>query len=194
MQLSFQWCYTRPPERPGIRAVRWKRVEGYQLTSSLVLFYLASAITLGGALGVVAVRGVVHSALWLLVSVMGAAGLFLLAAAWPLALVQVLVYGGAVAAVILLAVNAPADDRSSGAPDTARWPVAAIVAMATFGVLAASVLFSGARGGARQVVDFDVLAETLIEDWWGPVVIVALVLAAALVGAAAIVRSGAARE
>ena len=163
------------------------------MTSSLALFYLASAITLGGALGVVAVRNVVHSTLWLLVSVLGVAGLFLLVSSAPLALLQVLVYGGAITGVILLTLNFTGDDDAQSTPDTARWPVAALVAIATFGVLAASILFTGARGGGRQEVAFGVLGETVFEDWRVPVVIAALVLAAALIGTVAVVRSGARR-
>ena len=72
------------------------------MTISLVLFYLAGAITLGGALGVVMTRNIVYSAFSLLASLLGVAGLFLLAFAGLPALLQLLVYGGAVVVVILL--------------------------------------------------------------------------------------------
>ena len=45
---------------------------------SLVLFYVASAITLGGALGVVMTRNIVYASFALLAAMMGVAGVFLL--------------------------------------------------------------------------------------------------------------------
>ena len=57
---------------------------------SLVLFYIAGVITLGGALAVVTTRNIVYAAFGLLASLIGVAGLFLLAFAEFLALVQIL--------------------------------------------------------------------------------------------------------
>ena len=71
---------------------------------SLVLFYVASAITLGGALGVVMTRNIVYASFALLAAMMGVAGVFLLVFAEFLALVQILIYGGAVVIVLLFAL------------------------------------------------------------------------------------------
>mgnify|MGYP003314515235 CR=1 FL=1 len=45
--------------------------------TGVVLFYLAGALTLGGAVGVVGTKNVVHAALFLLASLLGVAGVFL---------------------------------------------------------------------------------------------------------------------
>ena len=74
------------------------------VTPSLVLFYIAGALTLGGALGVVMTRNIVYAAFALLAAMTGVAGVFLLMFAEFLALVQVLIYGGAVVIVILFAL------------------------------------------------------------------------------------------
>ena len=74
------------------------------MTISLFLFYLAGALTLGGALGVVMTRNIIYAAFALLATLMGVAGIFLLAFAEFLALVQVLIYGGAIVIVILFAL------------------------------------------------------------------------------------------
>ena len=74
------------------------------MSLSLVVFYFLSVVCLGGAIGVVVARNVVHAALLLLVSLMGVAGLFLLLLAEFLALVQVLIYGGAITIVVLFVI------------------------------------------------------------------------------------------
>ena len=59
------------------------------VTSSLILFYIAGVLTIVGAIGVVTTRNIVYAALALLVTLLVVAGVFLLAFAEFLALVQV---------------------------------------------------------------------------------------------------------
>ena len=66
------------------------------ITASLVLFYVAGALTLGGALGVVMSRHIVYAAFALLASLMGVSCLFRLAFADFLDRVPILISGGAV--------------------------------------------------------------------------------------------------
>jgi NADH-quinone oxidoreductase subunit J len=67
-------------------------------------FLLMAAATLGGALGVVLARKVFHSALFLVLSFMGVAGLYILLEAEFMAGVQVMVYVADIAVLILFAV------------------------------------------------------------------------------------------
>ena len=98
------------------------------VTSSLVLFYVAGALTLGGALGVVMTRNIVYAALALLVALVGVAGIFLLAYAEFLALVQVLIYGGAVVIVFLFALMLTRIEDFAHLSDNRQWPIAAVIA------------------------------------------------------------------
>lgn len=164
------------------------------MTSSLALFYLASAIVVGGALGVVMARGFASAASSLLVSLLGVAALFLLAAAQLLALVQVLVYGGAATGLILIARNLAGAEEVRRHSDGARWPPAAVVALAAFGFLAASVLLTGARAGEGQRVDLDVLVSAAFTDWAPPLVVAVAALAVALIGTVAVLRARGGRE
>jgi NADH:ubiquinone oxidoreductase subunit 6 (subunit J) len=68
------------------------------------IFPLLALVTLGGALGVATSRTIFTSALFLIVSFIGVAGLFLTLSAEFLAGVQVLIYIGAIAVLILFAV------------------------------------------------------------------------------------------
>lgn len=71
--------------------------------SSLV-FYVLAALTAGCALGVVLNKNTIHASFCLLLSLLGAAGLLVLLDAYLLAVLLVLVYAGAVAALFVFIV------------------------------------------------------------------------------------------
>jgi NADH:ubiquinone oxidoreductase subunit 6 (subunit J) len=69
-----------------------------------VIFVILAIITLISALMVVTSRNLLHSALWLIASFFGIAGVFILLQAEFLAIVQVLVYIGAISMLIVFAI------------------------------------------------------------------------------------------
>lgn len=71
---------------------------------SEILFYLFATLTAGSALAVVLNKNTIASALCLLVSLVGVAGLFVLLDAFLLAALMVFVYAGAVVALFLFIV------------------------------------------------------------------------------------------
>jgi len=75
-----------------------------ELTAESIVFLMVSAITLGGGLLVVSARNLFHAGLYLMVALLGVAGLFVLLTAPFLAGVQVVVYVGAIAILIILAI------------------------------------------------------------------------------------------
>lgn len=164
------------------------------MTPSLFLFYLAAALTLGGALGVVMTRNIVYAAFALLVSLVGVAGIFLLAFAEFLALVQLLIYGGAVVIVILFALMLTRVQDFAHLTDNKQWPLALVVAVAIFGLLAAAILGTRVQTGERQAIGIDVLGDSLFADWAVPFEVASLVLLVALIGAVVLVRGSGGKE
>ena len=164
------------------------------ISSSLVLFYIAGALTIGGALGVVMTRNIVYAAFALLLSLMGVAGVFLLAFAEFLALVQVLIYGGAIIIVILFALMLTRLEDFENLSDNRQWPIAAVAALAIFGLLAAAILNTSVQTTERQGVAFTDLGDTLFAQWAVPFEIASLVLLVALIGAIVLVRDDGDRE
>ena len=71
---------------------------------SNLLFYLFTFMTVGGALLVVMNKNAVNAAMFLLVSLVGVAGLFVLLDAALMAFVLLLVYAGAVVALFLFII------------------------------------------------------------------------------------------
>ncbi len=76
-----------------------------------VVFVISAAIVLGGGLGVVLQSNPVHAALSLIASFFGVAVLFVLQEAHFLALVQVVVYGGAIVVLFLFVIMLLGVDR-----------------------------------------------------------------------------------
>ncbi|MBX3520389.1 MAG: NADH-quinone oxidoreductase subunit J [Xanthobacteraceae bacterium] len=74
------------------------------MTVPAFFFYLFSAVAVASAFMVIAGRNPVHSVLWLILTFVNAAGLFLLIGAEFLAMILVVVYVGAVAVLFLFVV------------------------------------------------------------------------------------------
>jgi NADH-quinone oxidoreductase subunit J len=69
-----------------------------------IIFIILSVITLGSGLVVVIERNLFRAAIYLVVSLAGVAGLFVLLEAGFLAMVQIFIYAGAIAILIIFAV------------------------------------------------------------------------------------------
>jgi NADH-quinone oxidoreductase subunit J len=69
-----------------------------------IIFIILSAITLGSGLVVVTQRNLFRAALYLILSLAGVAGMFVLLEAGFLAVVQIFIYAGAIAILIIFAV------------------------------------------------------------------------------------------
>jgi NADH-quinone oxidoreductase subunit J len=74
------------------------------MTPTQVIFLISSALVLGGALMVVTRRNLVHAAFYLVVTLFGVAVFFILLEAGFLAAVQVVVYIGAIAILLIIGV------------------------------------------------------------------------------------------
>lgn len=155
----------------------------------LILFALVSVLTLGGAIGVVSTRNVVHAALFLLLSLLGVAGVYLLLFAEFLALVQVLIYGGAITIVVLFAVMLTRSSEYPRISDNRQWPLAVLVAVAVATVLGAAFWVAPQVPAQPQAPEFTRLAASLFTKWALPFEIASLVLLVALIGAIIIART-----
>jgi NADH-quinone oxidoreductase subunit J len=154
------------------------------------LFVLLSVFTLAGGLGVVLTRNVVHAALFLLLSLVAVAGIYLLLFAEFLALVQVLIYGGAIIIVLLFAIMLTRSSEYPRISDNPQWPLAAVAAIALAVVLGVAFWINSPSDTAPQSPPFTELANSLFTRWAIPFEIASLVLLVALIGAMIIARAG----
>ena len=155
-----------------------------------LIFYLVAAVTVIGALGVVLARNVVHAALFLILALLAVAAVFILLSAEFLAIVQVLIYGGAVTILILFAMMLTRVRDMPQALDGPQRPFAALAAGAFLGTSALAVVSTDWPGETEviTVVPFEELGQALFRTWAIPFEIASLVLLVALVGAIILAR------
>jgi NADH-quinone oxidoreductase subunit J len=156
-----------------------------------VLFHLFSFLMLACALLVVTRRNPVNSAMLLVLAFLFMAGLFVLARAWFLAAVQVLVYAGAVMVLFLFVIMLL--DVKEEARRRLRW-VAGTGALLAGGLLLLALVVAiregrccraaeGAAEGATAAV-----GKLLFTAWLLPFEIASVLLLAATVGVIALAR------
>ena len=159
------------------------------MDAGLVAFSFLVVLVLGGALGVVITRNVAHAALYLLMSLASVAGVFILLVAEFLALVQVLIYGGAITIVLLFALMLTRAEEFSNVRDNPQWAVAGVAAISIFGVLS-SVIFSNKLDVQQPIgPGLEELGAELFTNWVVPFEIASVVLLVALIGAIILARA-----
>ncbi len=159
-----------------------------------ILFVLFGGLTLVGGLGLVVTRNVVHAALFLLLSLSAVAGLYLVLLAEFLALVQVLIYGGAVIIVVLFAIMLTRNSEYPRISDNRQWPLAAITSLALAVIFGVAMWQSASSATDSNSPVFADLGNSLFTRWAVPFEIASIVLLVALIGALIIARSDSSRE
>ncbi len=158
-----------------------------------VIWWVFAAIIVGASLGVVVSGSVIHSAIFLILSLAGVAAMYLLLTVEFLALVQLLIYGGAVTVLILLALMLT---RQAGPGEKiringAQAPFGALVAGLLMAVLigvAASTSWPGDVSDKPRQIAIESISGRLFLDFGPPFVIASAVLLVALVGAIILAR------
>ncbi|MSQ15419.1 MAG: NADH-quinone oxidoreductase subunit J [Dehalococcoidia bacterium] len=160
------------------------------MTAFQLLFYLLSAASIVGGIGVVWSTNVVHSALFLVLSLSAVAGVFLVLFADFLALVQILIYGGAITILILFAMMLTRVADEAVVSDSPQKPWGVAAAAAFFGITAYAIYNTPWNVGtaAIQRVPFRDLGVSLFTQWAIPFEVASLVLLVGLIGAIIIAR------
>jgi NADH-quinone oxidoreductase subunit J len=161
------------------------------MTVLQVVFVIMALMTLGGAWGVVSARSVFNSALFLVLSFVGVAGLFVTLDAGFLAAVQLLIYVGAIAVLILFAImltRRVMDEQVRQVNE--QWGIAGTIAGLLFAALAvitfsAEWKVSNAAPPADSIV---ALGQALVGPYVLPFEIASIILLVALIGAIVIAR------
>jgi NADH-quinone oxidoreductase subunit J len=161
-------------------------VEGTGVT---IAFWVLAGFTIGSAGMVILVRNLFHAILFLILSFVGFAGLYITLSADFVAVAQILVYAGAIAVLMIFAVMlSPRSDRDNsenslqaGALILAGLMAAAVafIALETDWALAEREPFAGTASA---------IGDALLDPFVLPFEIAAVLLAAAMIGAIILVR------
>lgn len=165
--------------------------------AEFIIFFIVAAIALVGALGVVFARNPVHAALLLVSVLIAIAVMFLLQDAQLLALVQIIVYAGAIVVLFLFVIMLLGIDRHESLHDPVRSIRPAAIVLGVIG-LAEVLLLAG-----RQWVtgtpsgpglnegpggNIERVARALFTDFMWPFEVTALLLVVAVVGGVVLAR------
>jgi NADH:ubiquinone oxidoreductase subunit 6 (subunit J) len=158
-----------------------------------VLWWIFAVAIVAVSAGVVLSRSVIHSAIMLILSLAGVGAMYLFLTVEFRALVQILIYGGGVTVLILLALmltrmgQGGRLERVNGP----QMPFAVVAAGGLFAILALVALDTAWPGDVDDKpsnVTIELISERLFEDFGAPFVIASVLLLVALVGAIILAR------
>jgi NADH:ubiquinone oxidoreductase subunit 6 (subunit J) len=155
----------------------------------LAMFIVVSAVAVAGGAGVVLSRSVVYASLYLLLSLMAVAGVYILLFSAFLAVVQVLIYGGAIIVVVLFALMLTRQQDETESLDNHQKPLAVVTGLATLGSLIAIIAINRWPPSVDpEPVGFEALGTELFTRWAVPFELASLLLLVSLIGAIVIAR------
>ena len=158
-------------------------------TGTVVAFWALAVVTVGAALMVVAVRNLIHAVVFLILSFLGVAGLFVTLSADFVAVAQVLIYAGAIPVLILFAIVLTPRAGRDNAETFLQLPglvLAATMASTILAVALATDWEVATRGGFPETAS--AIGEALLTTYVLPFEIASVLLLAAMVGAIVLVR------
>lgn len=159
----------------------------------MVIFWVLAVVAVGAGLGVVGQRSAVRSALFLLVHFCCLAGLYILLNAQFVALVQVLIYAGAVVVLFLFVVMLLGVERAEELPDLRRVQqvVGGLLAALLMAGIAWAFLETGQGPAAAPGMAGSVRAigSALLTAYVVPFEMAAVLLLVAIVGAIVLAKS-----
>ena len=163
---------------------------------SLGFFYTCAALAIAGALAAVAARNPIRGALGLMLMIVAVAGLFLALHAQFLAIIQLIVYAGAVVVLFLFVIMMLGPDATS--PRDRRGLVTRVLSGGLFAIGSLGALYLVARpasGHAMKLVaadnafgTVDAMGRSLFGDYVVPFELSSALLMVAIVGAVAVAR------
>ena len=157
----------------------------------VLVFAAVSLVTLGAAVAVVTNKNILHSAFFLVLAFVGVASIYVLLEAPFIAVVQVLVYIGAIAILIVFAIMLTRRLMSEEMEQrNQQWIWALLGALVLFGVLGWIVYSANwpVIEAAAPLDPISLLGQELLSTYVVPFEIASVLLLAALVGSILIGR------
>jgi NADH-quinone oxidoreductase subunit J len=162
------------------------------MLTQAIFFYIFAAMVLGGAVLTITRRNAVHSAIFLIVSLMGVAGLYLLQRAEFLFAVQIILYIGGIMVLFLFVIMLVNLDQAAHQRQfNGQWWIAllcvALVGAQVFyflskGAAAFQIPTPAAVPASPAMGNTELLADELFSDYLLPFEIASILLLVAIVG------------
>jgi NADH-quinone oxidoreductase subunit J len=158
----------------------------------MVIFGILALVAIAAAVGVIAQRSAVRSALFLLVNFCSLAGLYILLNAQFVAIVQVIIYAGAIVVLFLFVVMLLGMERAEETPDLRRYQWIAGILLAA--LLLAGIVWALIPGEAETVAalartdNVREIGAALLTDFLIPFELASIVLLIAIIGAVVLAK------
>jgi NADH-quinone oxidoreductase subunit J len=138
---------------------------------------------------IIVVRNLLHALMFLILSFAGMAGLFVTLSADFVAVVQVLIYAGAIAVLMLFAIMLSPRSGRDNAGNVLQLPALVLCALFAGGVVFTVIEtnWREATGGSFETTA-DAIGEALLSPFVLPFEIASVLLVAAMIGAIVLVR------
>jgi NADH-quinone oxidoreductase subunit J len=164
-----------------------------------ILFIVFAAFTVIGALGTITRRNIIHALLLLVFTFLNVAAIFFLTQAYFVAMIQILVYAGAIMVLfvfVIMFLNLRTFEEEEQTHRRQRWIslVLAVLVLAEFVVVLAGITFTSAKGGftpeavAAAGGNSRVFGEALFNNMLLPFEVASVILLVAMVGAIIMVK------
>src|SRR5438552_3167302 len=158
-----------------------------------IAFWIISGVTVLGALLAVTLRNLVHCVLSLILFFLGIAAHYFLLRADFIGAIQILIYIGAVAVLILFAIMLTRNVTGTEGPREVvgvKWWAGSLIAGAMAALLCWAVqhdrISQALSAGDKAKTSIGDIGRALVADWVVPFEIMAVLLTAALIGAVVI--------
>lgn len=164
-----------------------------------ILFIIFAVLAVAGGIGTITRRNVVHGLLLLVFTFLNVAAVFFLTQAYFLAVIQILVYAGAIMVLfvfVIMLINLRTFEREEQTHRGQRWValILSILVLAEFVVVLAGITFTSVRDGftpeamASAGGGTKVFGEALFNNMLLPFEVASVVLVVAMVGAIILVK------
>lgn len=172
------------------RGKRKKKRIGCRLMINPILFYLLALLIVVCSMAVVSLRNIFHAGLFLIGCFLGVAGLYVSLHNYFLAAVQLLIYSGAIAVLILFGIMMTERTWSSGEPTHNRLRLvsfAGVLVLLGF-LIRAFVAMPDGMMTAEMNDLMHAIGQALMQNYALAFELISLVLLAALLGAVAVAK------
>lgn len=157
-------------------------------TAVVIAFWALAALTLVSALMVALVRDLIHAVLYLILSFVGVAGLYVTLSADFVAVVQVLIYAGAISVLMLFSILLTPRSARDNATVSYAAPIASLAVLVAVVLTYAAVETNWAKAENSFGSTAREIGNALLVPYVLPFEIASILLVVAMVGAIILVR------
>lgn len=152
-------------------------------------FWSLATVTVLSALAVVLLRNLFHAALFLVLSFLGVAGIYITLSADFVAAVQILLYAGAISVLLIFAIMLTRDPQQGNLSSELRGPALFVSVMMVITIIVIVLNADWPRvTEGPPIQTTTIIADALFNRFVLPFEIASVMLLAAMIGAIALVR------